>query len=274
MHLGRNGHHAALVRLDRMCQQIVYDTRGRVQITLLSDHGHNLVASRRLSLVDELQRCGYRVRTSLQGPDDVVVPEFGAVNCAALHTRSPAAVARDVIGIDGVELTSYRTDGDVVVLSRQGRARISRSDGRYCYRAERGDPLRLLPILETLAARGEVDSQGYVRDDVLFAATTDHVYPDVVHRLWRAFNGLVTHTPDVLVSVEDGWHCGNPTLSKILDMSAIHGNLNALSSTAFVMTTVEPLPPVLRMQDLADALRERGVPVPSKQGSPAEPTGP
>ena len=235
---------AALVRLDRTCQEIMRKTRGRVQITLLSDHGHNLMKSQRLPLTDELVRCGYRVCTSLRNAGDVVVPEFGAVNCAAIYTLSPATVARDVAGIEGVDLVTYRDDAnDVIVLSRTGRARISRDGERYRYVFERGDPLQLRPVLEALAEQGKVDGHGYVDDETLFAATVDGAYPDGVHRLWRAFDGLVENTPDVLISVKDGWHCGSPTLSNMLEMRAIHGSLSSLSSSAFVMTTLAPLRP-------------------------------
>lgn len=268
---GRNGHDAALVRLDRTCQQIMHKMRGRVQITLLSDHGHILMKSRRLPLSAELARRGYRVTTRLQRPDDVVVPEFGAVNCAAIYTSSPATVARDVVGVEGIDLTAYCDGGDgVIVLSRNGRARISKSEHRYRYVAERGDPLQLAPVLERLAGQGKVDRDGFVDSETWFEATVDHVYPDATHRLWRAFHGLVEYTPDVLVSVEDGWHCGSAALSNMLEMAAVHGSLNDLSSSAFVMSTVAGLPRVTRMQDLAENLRQLGVPVPRANGVPAD----
>jgi hypothetical protein len=45
-------------------------------------------------------------------------------------------------------------------------------------------------------------------------------------------------------------------------MRAAHGNLATLGSSAFSVTTAGELPPVLRMQDLGDALRGLGVPIP------------
>ncbi len=260
--LGRNGHLAGLIRLDRFCQSIVHRTRGRVQITLLSDHGHVYGTSRSVSLRRVLARCGYRVASSLREPRDVVVPTFGLVTCAELHTAAPAAVARDIVGAAGIDLTSHLDGtGDVIVLNRNGRARISHTSAGYRYAPQYGDPLGLKSVLKGLAERGAVDADGFVADHVLFAATADHEYPDAVHRLWRAFHGLVEHTPDVLVSVKDGWICGSTFMSAMIDLAAAHGNLNRTSSTAFVMTTAGALPPVLRMEDLGAALRDVGVPV-------------
>ena len=59
-------------------------------------------------------------------------------------------------------------------------------------------------------------------------------------------------------------------MSRLIRMSAAHGNLKQSSSSAFVMTTAGPLPEVLRMEDLGGALQELGVPV--KETPPARET--
>lgn len=280
---GRNGHYAGLVALDRFCQSVLHRTRGRVRITLLSDHGHNLVQSERALIPEMLRQVGYRVTNSLQRAGDVVVPQFGVVTCAAIHTKSPERVAGDVTGIEGVDLAIYvDQSGDVIVLSRGGSARISRSqpaagvtgasddsddqhdgrggeDVRYRYVTQRGDPLSLNPILSELKSRGLVDTDGFVADRDLLRATLHHTYPDGVHRLWRAFHGLIEHPPDVMVSITDGWHTGSVTIAKLRTMYATHGNLNELGSTGFAMTTAGELPADLRMEDLQKALLDRGV---------------
>jgi len=286
---GREGHRACLARLDRFCKFIAYETRGRVRITLMSDHGHNFVRSRRLNLSRLLAHEGYRPTDSLRRPGDVVIPEFGLVTCAAIHTREPGKVAAAVVGFEGVDLAAYLDDrsgsdedrpqpacgtgvlpvdprvispsrrrchkaGRVVVLSADGRATLSRLGGGYRYVAEVGDPLQLVPILERLRADDLVDADGFVADAVLFDATVDHAYPDAVHRLWRAFHGLVRHTPDVLVSLEDGRRHGDFFMSELLKPAATHGNLLAPGSSGFVMTMAGPLPAVLRMEDVRAAL--------------------
>ncbi|OWY71814.1 hypothetical protein B7486_09140 [cyanobacterium TDX16] len=259
---GRNGHQSALVRLDRFCQAVMFEMRGRVQITLMSDHGHCLLPSKRIPLSDLLKKFGYRITSRLRGPGDVVVPEFGVVNFAGVYTKSPDSVARDLIGVDGIELTTFLdTDDAVVVQSRDGLARIRRSvagDG-YRYDCEHGDPLQLLPVVDALRRNGEVGPDGSIADDALFDSTKDHLYPDALHRLWRAFHGLMVNPPDVMISVQDGWHCGSALMTKLVDVSAAHGSLNADSSGGFVMTTNGPLPQVIRMEALRAELVRLGI---------------
>jgi hypothetical protein len=244
----------------------VHDTRGRICITLLSDHGHNLVSSRRIPLSEAIAEFGYQVGNKLNGPMDVVVPEFGVVTCAAIYTHQPQRVAADVVGLEGVEHTTYLDEADrVIVLSPSGRAVISHRSNAYRYQPLEGDPLDLLPIIEQLAAEGKVDADGYIDDQVFFKATVDGAWPDAVYRLWRAFHGLVQYQPDVLVSVQDGWHCGSPGMTRYLQLAAAHGSLNRSSSTGFAATMAGAIPPVLRMQDLRHCLQQLGVPITEPQ---------
>ncbi len=258
---GRNGHADALVQVDRLCRTLVHATRGRVRITLLSDHGHNLMVSRRLRLGHQLEQLGYRVRSSLERRGDVVLPEFGMVTCAVLHTHEPARVAGDAVSVEGVELAVHRDGANALaVLSKAGRARIVHCPEGFRYDPQVGDPLQLRAILERLRQEGRVGPEGVVDDRVLFEATADHLYPDAVARLWRAFHGLLEHTPDVFLSIEDGWHAGSPVQSTLVCLQAAHGSLRAPSSTGMSMTMAGPLPPMTRMIDLRVALCEAGVP--------------
>jgi hypothetical protein len=265
-HFGRDGHQKALIRVDQFCEYIMHQTRGRTQITLLSDHGHNMVHSRRIPLSDLLEEAGYHPvkHGPLRAPNDIAVPEFGVINCAAIHTLRPAAVAHDVVGFEGVELTAYMdVDGStIVVLSRDGRAQIRRSpDGRFGYVCQFGDPLRMSQTWEELRKQGKLDPEGFAVEADVFAATNSAAYPDPCHRLWRAFHGLVEHTPDVYVSVQDGYHCGSALMTKMVEISSAHGGLGYASSSGFVMTTAGELPEVMRMEDLGAELRKIGVPI-------------
>lgn len=251
---GRDGHAEALVWLDRVCQQIIHDTGGRVRITLLSDHGHNNVPSRRIDLPAALRRMGYQVGATLEAPNDIVLPEFGLVTCAALHTRSPRRVAGDCVSIDGVELAAFvETDADgtrrVVVLSRDGEASIEERGGGFAYTMQRGDPLKLAEIIRELQGNELFNDDGSVPDQPFFNATADAEYPDPLDRLWRAFGGLFVHTPDVLLSLEDGVFAGSTELTTWLKMQAVHGNLNRRGSSGFIMSMEKELPPVLRLRD-------------------------
>ncbi len=270
--LGRNGLIVSLVQVDRMGQALLHDTRGRARITLLSDHGINLVPSKRIPLPELLAQFGYRVKNNLAGPNDVVVPEFGMVTCAAIYTQNPASVAADVLGIEGIAATYYLDVNDeVVILSHSGRARIAqRPQGRFRYLAEWGDPLELLTIIEQLRQKGSVDTEGFMDDQILYEATREHCYPDGVYRLWRAFHGLIQNQPQVLISVRDGWHCGCKTMSELVDMAATHGNLETRSSIGFVASMMGRPPAITRMEHLRQVLEQMGVPFENRAANPRE----
>jgi hypothetical protein len=99
------------------------------------------------------------------------------------------------------------------------------------------------------------DPDGFIDDAAIFAATSDHEFPDPLDRIWHAFNGLFTNTPDVLLSLHDESYAGSPDLAAWLDMLGVHGNLRAAGTNGFMMTTLHELPPVLRMRDARAALR-------------------
>ena len=267
---GRDGHVTALIRIDRMCQRLVRQTRGRTHITLFSDHGHDLRPSRRIPLAERLRLMGYAAGERLDAADAVLVPEFGTVSCAAIHTRAAARVARDALEIEGVEVSAFvDVSGRVIVLSRGGEAAIERTDAGYRYTRRRGDPLQLSALLARGAAAPSADgwargSDGVfeIDDHASFDATVEHVYPDPLHRLWRAFHGLVRHTPDVLLSLAPGYHCGSESISEALELAAAHGCLRREGTTGFALTTAGELPPAMRTEDLRAALMSLGVPLP------------
>lgn len=269
---GRSGHAEGLIRLDRLCEQLMFDTRGKLQITLLSDHGHYLGRSRRIDLREYLAECGYRVTSRLERAGDVVVPEFSVVTYAGVYTANPPRVAGDAVQMEGVELAAYREAENVVmVLDRRGAARLHRRGKSYRYEPLRGDPLRLKNTMESLRRVNRLTSDDYAPDELLFEATCELPNPDAVHRLWRAFHGLMEHPPDVLLSIADGYHSGSALMSKLVRISATHGNLGQAGSYGFVMSSVGVLPPILRMESLRDELLKLGVPVPGQVPATSQP---
>lgn len=253
---GRNGQQSSLVTLDRFCQALMARTQGRLQITLLSDHGHNLRQGTFIQLSSLLPRLGYRVGDRLETVGDVVIPEWGLVTCAALHTHEPAQLAVDVLGLEGIDLAAYANDQDqVVVLSRGGQASITHRAGTFCYQCQYGDPLQLLPVLSGLTS----DSKEFIDDRAWFDATLDHTYPDPIHRLWRAFHGLVENTPQVLLSLDEDHYCGSDFLLNFINLQSAHGSLHQSATYGFVMTTAGELPPTMRMDTLAVELEKLGL---------------
>ena len=91
--LGTRGGREAILKylrsIDRLCEQIIFERRGHVKLTVSADHGQNLVECHRLSFRESLEACGYRQTKSLRSPQDVVPVAYGLVTYAAFfHTGS------------------------------------------------------------------------------------------------------------------------------------------------------------------------------------------
>jgi len=256
---GRDGHQRYLIAIDRFCQALMQRCQGKIQITLMSDHGHNLMDSEYFPFHDRVRALGYNDGETLQRGGDVVITRFGPVTCSGLYTHEPARVAADVVGLKEVELSSYKNRDEIIILSKTGRGHIRKSNKGYRYKCDFGDPLKLLPTIQQLSQKNQVDANGFVDDQVLFDATCQHLYPDAIPRLWRAFNGLMEYPPDVLVSFHEGYCFGASFFNNFITMKAVHGNLRPLSSSGFVLTTAGVLPGIVRMENLAKELEKLGL---------------
>jgi len=256
--MGGHGHRMCLREAERLVRQVVQETQGLVKVTLLADHGHSYTQGQRAPIAAHLKQRGWRLRSTLRGPDDVVYIRFGLETYASFATRRPAALAGDLVGCEGVELASYvadekRPDEAVTVLDANGgRATVLRRGGRYAYRIEAGDPLKLRDVLSDLAG----DEAGFYDADALLAATARHTYPAPLQRLWRAHFALVENPPDVIVSLANGYFSGSGFFAGGVDVASTHGSLNYDNSATFIMSTAGPLPEVLRSGDVPAAMEK------------------
>ncbi|MHC4064890.1 MAG: hypothetical protein ACYSUI_10365, partial [Planctomycetota bacterium] len=274
-----------LQTVDALCEQVTHQRRGNVRFTLLADHGHGLTACKRISFSRTLRAAGLRVARSIRDESDVVMPAYGLVTCAAIHTRSPTRVADAVLQHEATDLVMYRatrplgrssgsegvrfdadTAAPIVVRSPTAHAEIQRRGDRFIYKSISGDPLELLPILDSLADNGKVARDGSVADRDLFDATATHEYPDALHRIWCALQPgcLVENAADVIVSLKEGYACGSKFFSALVNVESTHGAMSGRSSTTFVMSNAMPLPAHLRVDDLGALLG-----VPQTQAAPA-----
>ncbi len=245
---GEAGQIACLRSVEQLINEIMWETHGLTKVTLLADHGHSYVPPRKLDLAAYLRGKGWRRVSSLKTPNDFCLIDLGLMTAACFSTQRPAALATDVVSCEGVELASYADGEAVVVLSHDGgAARIREKRGRYDYERISGDPLSLAGIL----ARLTPDAEGYYDADDLLAATAAHTYPASLERLWSAHFSLVENPPDVIASLQDQFCSGPSTWIHLLNVESTHGSLNRKNSVAFAMSTMGPLPPVMRSSDVA-----------------------
>jgi hypothetical protein len=250
--------------LRRLCLQLLYERQGAIKVSVLADHGHNLMASTNVRLDKVVADAGFRLVDKLERDDDVVFEINGLVTYTGIHTRRPAKVADVLLARDEVELAMYVEGDGVVVRSARGRARVECRDGHVRYRADTADVLDYAPVIEGLKSGGKLSADGYASDADWFAATVDHPWPDAPRRIWDAFHGTAVSTPTVMLSLRDGYAEGLATFEKMIKMASTHGGLNQVNSATVVMSMTKRATRAMRTHDVLPTL-EPDYPFPIKR---------
>lgn len=255
---GRNRLETALESLDHILKQIRESCGVETEIVLFSDHGMNLQENRRVHLQTHLARNGYTIASHLDrsARRSVAIPAFGLCGYAALYCadeESAPALAEAICSLEGVDFALHREsdEASVIVRGSRGTARILRSQGAACtrfrYEPLTGDPLQLAPVVSALSAEGLLDENGYAADDVWYARTAGHLYPDALANLYDSLHTpRVGHTADVLLSLQDGYYYGDSFFSRLVRLAATHGNALRSSTNAFLMSTHRNFPAHVR----------------------------
>jgi hypothetical protein len=230
----------------RLCLQLLYERRGAVRITLMADHGHNLVSSQNIHIDKLLSSAGFRIAKRLEGEDDVVPELSGLVTYAGVRTLKSAAVADALLRHPGVDMAMYLQGDSVIVRSDNASAAIESDAGRLRYRPLIGDVLHYAKL--TLPA------DGLATRDEWFAATVDHEYPDAAPRLWDAFHRLVADPPEVMFTTHNGYTAGLASFERYITMKSTHGSFDQINSATFVMTMHAPPLQPMRIGDVMKAI--------------------
>jgi hypothetical protein len=233
---GKPGLEECLAQFQQLCLQLLYERHGAIKISVLSDHGHNLMRSRNMPVQKTLEDAGFHCVEQLHGPNDVVLELNGLVTFASMYTSQPAKVAQTMLRRPEVELGMYMDGERVIVRNASGAAAIDGRRGKLRYTPISADVLDYKSLLDHLAATGKVSPDGFISDEDWFAATVDQQWPDAPRRLWTAFHSEARNTPDVMFSIRDGDCAGAPSLVGFIDMASTHGGLNQVNSAAFVMS--------------------------------------
>jgi hypothetical protein len=257
---GAAGQRKCLEQVDLLLAEFLWQTRGLLKITVFADHGHGYKPPATIDFETFLKARGWRLTDRLSQPDDVCFAPLGIVTEASFNTRHPAKLAADLVECEGVDLASYAESDHVIVLSRDhGRATIRRTPHGYTYEPASGDPLQLRQALSCLTPT----SDGAYDPDQVLQATVNSPYPAAMERLWRAHFGLVENPSDVLVSLQDDRCSGLNMFKDLVPIASTHGSLNRINSTTFIMSSVGPLPPLMRSRDVpANMTRLLGTPWP------------
>ncbi len=244
---GRRGVAETLQQAEQLCLQILYERHGAVKLSLLADHGHNLMHSINVPVAEFLTQAGLHPGSAIHGPDDVVVEVNGLVTYAAVQTSQPARVSQALLSHPHIQLAMYLGGDRVIVRDAKASAAIECRHGRLRYVPITGDVLDYAALLKSLPA----DADGYANDADWLAATADHRWPDAPRRIWDAFHRTAMFPPRVMFTLDDGYCAGLKEYEKYIDMASTHGGLNQVNSATFVMTMNAITPtPVMRSRDV------------------------
>jgi hypothetical protein len=255
--LAHRAGHQPLARFLLQLEAILDSARARygpdLRISLLSDHGNDLIPTRRIPLERALREAGFRPTDRLQGPGDVVIPRFGLVSSAFLFTRPgiEPELARALEPLPGIDLIFFRTaDSLIHIRSRRGHATVEEKNGHFRYTPGTGDPLDLASALAQMQSDGSIDPDGFAHDTTWFHQTAESEYIDALRRIVHGMSGAVKHPANIIVSLEPGYHFGDPAADRIVSLTGTHGSLLTAASRAFFMSSHDSTPPVLRAEEV------------------------
>jgi len=276
--LGRKGVEEHLAKIEALAREIIWRTRGRVNVALFSDHGMDDVPPKMIDYAAALKKAALRKGDSLGPNVDLVIPAYGLISFMAVYTHRElkAKVAETFGKLEGVQLAVYRgPNGFPVVVNADGKAEIRYDAGmtRFKYLPIDGDPLKLKPIAAELAQMGAPDALGYIADETWRRATLNHAYVDPLWRLSQAVADkyLIANRAQVLVSLKCGYFFGSRFFITMKPhLEGTHGNLSPLPSHAFVLYTGAKPKALMHHDELARWLkkvRERRVTKATRQGA-------
>jgi hypothetical protein len=110
---GRKGLEECLRLVDGVVKGFLAHAGRDRRVVLLSDHGTTAVPSRRTDLAAALKKGGFRLRSRLDRPGDVVAAAYGLVGAIPLYTLcgEEEAAARAAAGAPGVDFAAW-LEGD------------------------------------------------------------------------------------------------------------------------------------------------------------------
>ncbi|HUA68567.1 MAG TPA: alkaline phosphatase family protein [Candidatus Saccharimonadales bacterium] len=247
---------AMLCTLDEQLQTMRARYRAQegrdLQILILSDHGHNHADTfKRVRVGSFLERAGYQVTDSINGPKDIVLPTAGIEDWVEIHNAPSATEALIPLlsHLEGADIVTGRDPGhpdSFFVMNSQGERAIidwNPAKNAYRYLTEKGDPLGYRSVVEALAREKLLDANGFATADAWMAATMTNRYPLALERIVRGLTQVTLNPATILISLKNQYvHCGW-LMQKGADLSpfsSTHGALDNINSDGIVLSDFEP----------------------------------
>jgi hypothetical protein len=223
-----------------------------LQIVILSDHGHNHAGpGRRVEVEAFLKKAGYRISESIVNPKDVVLPTAGIESWVEIH-NAPAEtekLAQLLCHLQGVDVLTApvadQTNRFLVMNSKSERAVIDWHPAKnsFRYTTGRGDPINYRPVVEALARKNLLDSDGFATADAWMAATMTNRYPLALERIVRGLTRVTLNPATILISLDNqyvhsGWLVKKG--SQLVTCGSTHGGLDDINSDGILLSNFKP----------------------------------
>jgi len=247
---------AVLCELDQKIQKLRAQYKARegrdLEIVILSDHGHNH-AGRGIRLKADafLEKAGYHIARSINGPQDVVLPVVGIESWVEIHCLPSEAekLSQLLCRLKGVDVLAAVVPGQtnrfLVMNSNGERADIlwHPAQNTFCYVPQTGDPINYRPVVEAMTRNHQLDADGFGTADAWMAATMTNQYPLALERIVRGLTHVTLNPATILISldnryVNDFWL--TDLGSRLVTCRSTHGGLDDLCSDGIVMSNFTP----------------------------------
>ncbi len=213
---GPQGQAEFLRELDRRLQALRVRSKRPFWTVIVSDHG--VAGGEPLKNVfreskTQLLRGGFRLRSTIERPDDVIMVSYGLLSSFIFYTWGGRGteVARLLASVPGVDLCVVPERGGWRILSARGEALIGKQQlgAEALWRYERilGDPLGYAPVLVRLRERAGNSRLEWFPDSWWFEASKQEFYPDALYRVADGFT-LIRNPADVVCSTSPGYMFG------------------------------------------------------------------
>jgi hypothetical protein len=254
---GKAGAEEVLDGANQLCLQLLYERHGAIKISIMADHGHNLMRSTNLPIAQYMLDGGFHPAETISSPKDVFLEINGLVTYAAIDTLQPQRVADALLKHQEIELAMYLEGNRVIVRDGKGSAAIECDHQRLRYVVIDDDVLGY----QSLPRPPSADANGFATDAEWFNATVNSAFPDAPRRLWDAFHGTAIDPPRVMFTTEDGYCAGLTEYEKYITMESTHGGLNQLNSATFLLSMTDRLSKPLRSRDILGVIEPGFEPV-------------
>lgn len=266
---GAAGLERSLDLLEQLCMQLLYETEGAIRISVVSDHGHTLIASQRFDPEAVLEDAGFvSCDRGIDFDREVFVELDGLVSYFGVQTGRPAEVAQALVAHSELEFACYCEGDAVIVRNANGSARIEKRGDSFRYVEIDCDVLGYRSVIEDLRARGRLDGDGFASERDWFDATSTHEYPDGLARLVAAFGKQVQFPCRVQCALKPQYHAGLEVAEWLVTMASTHGGLSAIHSDAVLLTMHPGIRGPLRSRDVMRVIEPRYDPAARRVDSP------